>query len=146
MSYFVNVYLPHHNFEPDFTEMAGTVLDLDIRTAFDVPQFHIDSYQCDYHETFYHPYELFVQFTSILVRLYVNCCLECMLDLDITLNYEKILIENIDLPASGSMYDFFDTNYRFFYDFFYLLKNIIVVTVIVFQKRKNIMYIFVKKR
>ena len=41
-----------------------------------------------------------------------------MLDLDLTVNDEKILIENIYLSASSLMYDFFDTNYRFFYDFF----------------------------
>ena len=124
MSYIVSVYLPHHDFEPDFTKMAGTVLDLDIsldREAFIgfSPQLPIDSNsRRDYHETFYHPSELLVQFTSILVRLYVNCCLNCMLDLDLTVNDEKILIENIYLSASSLMYDFFDTNYRFFYDFF----------------------------
>ena len=41
-----------------------------------------------------------------------------MLDLDLTVNDEKILIEDVYLSASSLMYDFFDTNYRFFYDFF----------------------------
>ena len=41
-----------------------------------------------------------------------------MLDLDLTLNDKKILIENIYLSASGLTYDSFDTNYRFFYDHF----------------------------
>ena len=55
MSYFVNVYLPHHDFEPDFAEMVGQVLDLDIsldRMDFHALQFPIDSNQRDYHEPF----------------------------------------------------------------------------------------------
>ena len=126
MTYFVNIYLAPQDVEPDFTKMSAQVLDLDLsldRTAYQVdqPLFPIDSKQCDYHETFYNPSELFVQFTSVLVRLNVNFCLECMLELDLTVKDEKILIENIYVFASSLMYDIFDTNYRFFYEFLFFL-------------------------
>ena len=82
MSYFVNVYLPHHDFEPDFTEMVGTDPDLDIsldKTTFDALKLPIDSYQCDYHETFYHPSELFsnlsVYWFDCMLIVVLNACL-----------------------------------------------------------------------
>ena len=126
MTYFVNIYLAPQDVEPDFTKMSAQVLDLDLsldRTAYQVdqPLFPIASKQCDYHETFYNPSELFVQFTSVLVRLNVNFCLECMLELDLTVKDEKILIENIYVFASSLMYDIFDTKYRFFYELLFFL-------------------------
>ena len=41
-----------------------------------------------------------------------------MLDLDLTVNDEKILIEDIYLSASSLMYDFFWYKLPFLYDFF----------------------------
>ena len=41
-----------------------------------------------------------------------------MLDLDLTVNNEKILIEDIYLSASSLMYDFFWYKLPFLYDFF----------------------------
>ena len=41
-----------------------------------------------------------------------------MLDLDLTVNDEKILIEDIYISASSLMYDFFWYKLPFLYDFF----------------------------
>ena len=75
-------------------------------------------------------------FTSVLVRLYISYVLRCLLDIDLTLEDEKKLIDTVYTYGSDLMYKFFwETNYCFFMSFLgFFLMSIIWATVLVFQK------------
>ena len=75
-------------------------------------------------------------FTSVLVRMYISYVLRCLLDIDLTLEDEKKLIDTVYTYGSDLMYKFFwETNYCFFMSFLgFFLMSIIWATVLVFQK------------
>ena len=75
-------------------------------------------------------------FTSVLVRMYISYVLRCLLDIDLTLEDEKKLIDIVYTYGSDLMYKFFwETNYCFFMSFLgFFLMSIIWATVLVFQK------------
>ena len=75
-------------------------------------------------------------FTSVLVRMYISYVLRCLLDIDLTLEDEKKLIDTVYTYGSDLMYKFFwETNYCFFISFLgFFLMSIIWATVLVFQK------------
>ena len=75
-------------------------------------------------------------FTSVLVRMYISYVLRCLLDIDLTLEDEKKLIDTVYTYGSDLMYKFFwKTNYCFFMSFLgFFLMSIIWATVLVFQK------------
>ena len=75
-------------------------------------------------------------FTSVLVRMYISYVLRCLLDIDLTLEDEKKLIDTVYTYGSDLMYKFFwETNYCFFMSFLgFFLMGIIWATVLVFQK------------
>ena len=63
-------------------------------------------------------------FTSVLVRMYINYVLRCLLDIDLTLEDEKKLIDTVYTYGSDLIYKFFwETKYCFFYEFFRLFLN-----------------------
>ena len=75
-------------------------------------------------------------FTSVLVRMYISYVLRCLLDIDLTLEDEKKLIDTVYTYGSDLMYKFsWETNYCFFMSFLgFFLMSIIWATVLVFQK------------
>ena len=75
-------------------------------------------------------------FTSVLVRMYISYVLRCLLDIDLTLEDEKKLIDTVYTYGSDLMYKFFwETNYCFFMSFLgFFLMSIIWATVLAFQK------------
>ena len=75
-------------------------------------------------------------FTSVLVRMYISYVVRCLLDIDLTLEDEKKLIDTVYTYGSDLMYKFFwETNYCFFISFLgFFLMSIIWATVLVFQK------------
>ena len=75
-------------------------------------------------------------FTSVLVRMYISYVVRCLLDIDLTLEDEKKLIDTVYTYGSDLMYKFFwETNYCFFMSFLgFFLMSIIWATVLVFQK------------
>ena len=93
------------------SEMAPSCIDLDIteerRPCFDYQIFPLSHRQCDYYDKFDKPIQILVAFTSVLVQLYVNYVLECLLKLDVTLQDEKKLIEIVYTYASDLRYNFF---------------------------------------
>ena len=109
--------------------MAPSCIDLDITEerppCFDYQIFPLSHRQCDYYDKFDKPIQILVAFTSVLVQLYVNYVLECLLKLDVTLQDEKKLIEIVYTYASDLRYNFFfvETNYCFFYDLFNLFHE-----------------------
>ena len=89
----MDIVIDEHDFEEKFCKMATSCIDLDIteeRPAyFDYPRFPLQYKQYDYYDEFYKPIELLVAFTSVLIRMYVSYVLECLLELDLTLEDEK---------------------------------------------------------
>ena len=79
--------------------------------------------------------------------MYVNYVLNCLLELDLTLEDEKILLEQVYTFASDLMYEFLNTNYLFFFINFLICaiqKISILVVVMVFQSKRHIMDIMNK--
>ena len=50
--------------------------------------------------------------------MYINYILEVLLDLDLTLEDEKKLVETVYVQALDLMYQSWDTNYCFFNEFY----------------------------
>ena len=98
--------------------MVSSCVDLDTNEecpiTFDYPKFNR---KCDFHEEIRTTRCLLEVFTSVLVRIYINYVLTCLLDLDLTLEDEKKLIGIVCTYASDLMYQFWDVNYCFFYEF-----------------------------
>ena len=114
-SYFLDIAINEHDFEEQFCDMTTSLIELDI--SVERPVYFPDSIQkdmrCDYYQEFHKEGELLVSFTSVLVRMYINYALSCLLELDLTLRDERILMEEVYTLASDLMYDFFYTNYLF---------------------------------
>ena len=68
--------------------------------------------------------------------MYISYVLRCLLDIDLTLEDEKKLIDTVYTYGSDLMYKFFwEMNYCFFMSFLgFFLMSIIWATVLVFQK------------
>ena len=119
-SYFLDTVIDQRDFEENFCEMIGSLIELDIsgeRPVYFSDYIEKDS-QCDYYQKIYKPGNLLVCFTSVLVRLYVNYVLNCLFELDLTLRDERILVDEVYTFASDLMYELFNTNYLFFYEVF----------------------------
>ena len=61
--------------------------------------------------------DLFVSFTSVLIRMDINYVSKYFSKFQFTLCDEKIMYDAIYYFASKLMCDFFDINYVFFYEF-----------------------------
>ena len=69
---------------------------------------------CDYYQEFHKEGKLLVSFTNVLVRMYVNYVLNCLLELDLTLREERILLDWVYTFPSDLMYEFLRASYLFF--------------------------------
>ena len=122
---FMDIIIDERDFEESFRVMVQGygLLDLDINeTRVNYPKWPFENEQCDYCEEFQKAIDLLLDFTSVLVRMYINFVRTCLMELDWTLRDEKIVIETVDKSASDIMYDFFgETNYLHFYHFLFLL-------------------------
>ena len=65
----------------------------------------------------HHAQDLLVPFTSVLIRMYINYVSKYFSKFQFTLHDEKSVYDAIYYYASKLMYDFFDINYVFFYEF-----------------------------
>ena len=115
-SYFLDIVIDERDFERGFCDMVSCLIELDISVErpayFSYDDFHKDL-QCDYYQKIYKPGKLFVCFTSVLVRLYLNYVVNYLFELDLTLRGERILVDEVYTFASGLMYNFFTRNYLF---------------------------------
>ena len=86
---------------------------------FDYPSYPLKHKNCRYFTVLSHAQDLFAYFCSIFVRMYLNYAMEHFSELILTLKLsdEKYVIEDILNSAHDLLYDFFDTNYLFFYEF-----------------------------
>ena len=112
----MDIVIDERDFEEEFCNMTTSCIELDITV--ENPAYLFGSVRknkrCDYYQEIHKEGELFVCFTSVLVRMYVNYVLNCLLELDQTLEDEKILLEQVYTFASDLMYEFLNTNYLFF--------------------------------
>ena len=115
-SYFLDIVIDEHDFEEQFCNMTTSLIELDI--SVERPVYFPDSIRkdmrCDYYQEFHKEGELLVSFTSVLVRIYINYVLDCLLELDLTLRNERILMEGVYTPASDLMSEFFKKHLIFF--------------------------------
>ena len=141
-SYFMDTVIDELDFEEQFCDMTSSSMELDI--SVEKPAYFPDSIRkgkrCDYYQELHKEGELLVSFTSILVRMYVvNFVLNCLLELDLTLRDERILVEEVYAFASDLIYEFFNTNYLFFYELFYLCCSRDFKAVVMVFQGKNLM-------
>ena len=112
----MDIVIDERDFEEEFCNMTTSCIELDITV--ENPTYLFGSVRknkrYDYYQEIHKEGELFVCFTSVLVRMYVNYVLNYLLELDLTLEDEKILLEQVYTFASDLMYEFLNTNYLFF--------------------------------
>ena len=120
--FFLDIIVDEHDFEEQLCVMASSLIDLNVtKERSNYPKPSLEDEKCNYYEEFDKPVDLYVAFSSVMVRLYLNFVLNCLFELHLTLAFEKTLIQIVYMYACGIMYDFFgETNYLFAYDF---LKN-----------------------
>ena len=97
---------------------------------------------CDYYQEFHKEGKLLVSFTNLLVRMYVNYVLNCLLELDLTLREERILLDWVYTFASDLMYEFLSASYLFLMNFLICAVqsiSILVGVVTDFQGKNSIM-------
>ena len=111
----MDIVIDERDFEEEFRNMTTSCIELDI-TVENPPDLFGSvrkNKRCDYYQEIPKEGELFVCFTSVSVRMYVDYVLNCLLELDLTLEDEKVLLEQVYAFASDLMYEFFNTNYLF---------------------------------
>ena len=118
----MDIIVDENDFEEQLCVMASSLIDLNVtKERSNYPKPSLEDEQCNYYKEFDKPIDLYVALSSVLVRLYLNFVLSCLLELDLPLAYEKKLIQIVYMYACGIMYDFSgETNYLFAYNF---LKN-----------------------
>ena len=79
--------------------------------------------QYDYYNELHHAQDLFITFTNILIRLYINYVSKYFFKYQLTLCDEKIVYDVIHFFVSELMHDFFKTNYVFFYEFLNIFEK-----------------------
>ena len=141
-SYLLDKGIDERDFEEKFCNMTTSCIEIDITVENLLYLFGSvqKNNRCDYNQEIHKEGELFVCFTSLLVRMYVNYILNCLLELDLTLEDEKILLEQVYAFASDLMYEF-NINYLFFINFLIcaVQRILILVVFMVFQSKKHIM-------
>ena len=81
------------------------------------PNYPFNQRTCDRYNELRHVQDLFVPFTSALIRMYIKYVSKYFSKFQFTLRDEKIMYDGIYHYVSKLMYDFFDINYNFFYKF-----------------------------
>ena len=122
LHFFLDIIVNENDFEEQLCVMASSLIDLNVtKERSNYPKPSLEDEQCNYYKEFDKPIDLYVAFSSVLVRLYLNFVLSCLFELDLPLVYEKTLIQIVYMYACGIMYDFSgETNYLLAYNF---LKN-----------------------
>ena len=116
------VYSKSHH-KDDYLFFDNKLIDLDVffnRPAyFDYLSYPLKYKNCRYFTVLSHAQDLFAYFCSIFVRMYLYHAMEHFSELILTLKLsdEKYVIENILNSAHDLLYDFFEINYLFFYQF-----------------------------
>ena len=87
------------------------------------PNYPFNQRTCDYYNELHHAQDLFVPFTSVLIRMYINYVSKYFFKFQFKLRDEKIVYDAIYLYASRLIYEFFDINYVFFYEFLNMFNN-----------------------
>ena len=124
--------------------MTSSSMELDIiveRSAYFPDSIRKDKL-CDYYQEFHKEDKLLVSFTNLLVRMYVNYVLNCLLELDLTLREERILLDWVYTFASDLMYEFLRASYLFLMNFLICAVqsiSILVGVVTDFQGKNSIM-------
>ena len=116
------VYKDHYMYIQD------QICDLDVfleRPIYmNYPNYPFNQRTCDYYKKVCHAQDLFVPFTSVLIRMYINNYVsKCFSKFQFTLRDKKIVHDAIYLYASKLMYEFFNINYVFFYEFLNMLDK-----------------------
>ena len=90
--------------------------------------------KCSDFEVFSFARDLFACFCSVRVRMYLSITTEYFSDLIslLSLSDEKKIVRKIFPFAHLLLHTFFDLNYLFFYEFFYLLVSLMRVTVLLY--------------
>ena len=108
-------------YQDDYMFLQDKITDSDVfleRPIYmNYPNFPLNDSRCDYYNESRHVKDLFVPFTSVLIRIYINYVRKYFSKFQFTLRDEKIVYDAIYLYASKLMYEFFDINYVFFYEF-----------------------------
>ena len=103
-------------FEEQFCKMVSSCIDLDTHedhpVFFDVQTF---SRKCDFYKKICNTECLRLSFSRVLIRMYN---LEVLLDLDLTLEDRKKLIETVYVQALDLIYQFLGYKLLFFYEFY----------------------------
>ena len=121
-SNFYNIDMYPRDFSENFPNLVDySTVDLDIHLdpmpSFDnslkersslCKQFNVDT----------RPGHLFISFSSILVRMYINYVMEALCDLHVTLKDEEKLVGYIYEYAAQNLMDFWDWNVFFFHGSF----------------------------
>ena len=124
--------------------MTSSSMELDIiveRSAYFPDSIRKDKL-CDYYQEFHKEGKLLVSFTNLLVRMYVNYVLNCLLELDLTLREERILLDWVYTFASDLMYEFLRASYLLLMNFLICAVqsiSILVGVVTDFQGKNSIM-------
>ena len=80
---------------------------------------------CSFFQFFHCPEELFVSFSSILIRLFINCVMNVFNFLKVSLADEKKILFLMVKHAKIFLDKFwYTTNHKFFYDFFNQFEDI----------------------
>ena len=143
-SYFMDTVIDELDFEEQFCDMTSSSMELDIiveRSAYFPDSIRKDKL-CDYYQEFHKEGKLLVSFTNLLVRMYVNYVLNCLLELDLTLREERILLDWVYTFASDLMYEFLRASYLFLMNFLICAVqsiSILVGVVTDFQGKNSIM-------
>ena len=87
------------------------------------PNYPFNKRTCDYYNELRHAQDLFVPFTSVLIRLYINYVSKYFSKFQFTLHDEKILYDAIYFYAFKLLHEFFDINYVFIYEFLNIFDN-----------------------
>ena len=117
-------------YRDNFLYLKNKLIDLDVfleRPAYvNYPHFPLKNNKCEYFQQLNHAQDLLVWFTSVLMRLYVNIVIKHFSGFisNLSLRDEKFVIEQIFKYATDLMFDFFRTNYLFFYEFINLFDNV----------------------
>ena len=81
------------------------------------PNYPFNQRPCDYCNELGHAQDLFVPFTSVLIRMNINYVSKYFSKFQCTLRDETIVYDAIYLYASKLMHEFFYISYVFFYEF-----------------------------
>ena len=109
------VYKDHYMYTQD--KICDFDVFLERPIYMNYPNYPFNQRTCDYYNELRHAQDLFVPFTSVLIRMYINYVSKYFSKFQFTLHDEKIVYDAIYLYASKLMHEFFDINYVFFYEF-----------------------------